>query len=117
MGLFLGVALSMHYQSLNLLIFFPAILLIKGINIKTKISFFFINGYRVYDSFFPTPLLGCQQNFANIRNIMDYFLIAQYRIYVPNSWRIYLIKIFSQLLVICNRKILFCRDFNWRLSR
>lgn len=38
------------------------------------------------------PLLywDMHQNFANTRNILDYLLIGQYRIYVPNSWKLFL---------------------------
>jgi glycosyltransferase involved in cell wall biosynthesis len=94
MGISLGMALSMHYQSLNLLIFFPVIFLVKGISVKEKILSFLVMLFGFLIPSFPLLFWDARQNFANTRNMLDYFLIAQYRIYVPNSWRLYILNFF-----------------------
>ena len=93
LGLSLGIAVNMHYQVINLLLFFPAILLLP-LRLKDKAIglFLAIVGFVV-----PSVALiywDSQQNFANFNNILDYLLIGQYRIYVPNSWKLFLFKDF-----------------------
>lgn len=90
MGISLGTALSMHYQALNLLLFLVAIFAIPKMNLKTKIISFVIMGIGIIIPSLPLLYWDSMQNFANYRNLMDYILIGQYRIYVANSWRIYL---------------------------
>lgn len=91
MGISLGIALSMHYQAINLFIFFPAILIVPTKKFWMRFVYLclMIVGFLI-----PSlPLLwwDAHQNFANIRNILDYFLIGQYRLYVPNSWKLYVL--------------------------
>lgn len=90
MGIFLGIGLSMHYQSINLLIFFPVLIFVPRLSLKKRIlgvSFMFL-GFFIPS--LPLLLWDSQQGFANIRNILDYLLIGQYRIYVPNSWKLFI---------------------------
>ncbi len=90
-GISVGLAISMHYQAVNLLIFAPSILLVRGISLKNRCfsGFLFAIGFVI--PLIPLLYWDSHQNFANINNILDYFLIAQYRIYVPNSWKIYIL--------------------------
>lgn len=90
MGISLGIALSMHYQVINLFIFFPAIFLITSLTFLKRIKAFLIMFLGLLIPSLPLLYWDLQQNFANINNILDYFLIGQYRIYVPNSWKIFL---------------------------
>ena len=92
MGLSLGIALNMHYQVINLLIFFPAIFLIIGLSFKNKIYSFFLMLIGFLIPLLPLLYWDAHQNFANINNILDYLLIGQYRIYVPNSWSLFILK-------------------------
>lgn len=94
MGISVGVALSMHYQSINLLIFFVAIFFISSLSIKDKLKALFISLLGFLIASFPIIYWDSHQEFANTKNILDYFLIAQYRIYVPNSWKLFLFKDF-----------------------
>lgn len=89
-GLSVGAAVSMHYQAINLLIFLPAILLIPQVKLKKKIVYFFVFSIGFIIPMLPLTYWDAQQNFANYNNILDYIFIAQYRIYVANSWRLYL---------------------------
>lgn len=90
MGISLGVALSMHYQALNLAIFFPILLFIPKTGYRKKILavlFMFI-GFIIPT--FPLLVWDSRQGFANLNNILDFLLIGQYRMYVANSWKLYL---------------------------
>lgn len=89
-GIFLGLALSFHYQAINLLIFLPAIFFIKSISFKNKITAFVLMIFGFIIPSLPLLYWDLHQSFANINNLLDYFLIGQYRIYVPNSWNIFL---------------------------
>lgn len=93
-GLSLGIALSMHYQAINLLIFLPAIFFVPEIKIQKRIIGLIVMLIGLILPSLPILLWDSRQNFANIRNILDYFLIGQYRIYVPNSWKLFLFKYF-----------------------
>ncbi len=90
MGVFLGIALSMHYQAINLFIFFPAIFFVTSLSLKNRIKAFFLMVLGFIIPSLPLLYWDSHQNFANMNNILDYLLIAQYRIYVPNSWRLFL---------------------------
>lgn len=90
MGVFLGLAISMHYQAVNLFIFLPAIFLVTSLSIKNRVLGFLLMIIGFLIPSFPILLWDFRQNFANINNILDYLLIAQYRIYVPNSWKIFI---------------------------
>ncbi len=90
MGLALGAALSFHYQTINLLIFFAAILFIPKVNLVHRIGGLLSMGVGFLIPSLPLIIWDSQQQWANLRNILDYLLIAQYRLYVPNSWRLFL---------------------------
>lgn len=90
MGLSLGLAFNMHYQAVNLLIFIPVVFLIKGVNLKKKFIAFVLIILGFVITLAPLLYWDSHQRFANINNILDYFLIAQYRMYVANSWKIFI---------------------------
>lgn len=92
MGLSIGTGISMHYQALNLLLFLPTVLFVPETTLKKKIVFLVAVIIGVLLPSLPLLYWDFQQQFANIRNILDYFLIAQHRIYVPNSWRLFLLE-------------------------
>jgi len=94
MGISLGVALSMHYQALNLLIFFPVIFFILSLKFKKRILAFLLMTLGFLIPSFPLIYWDSFQGFANLRNILDYFLIGQHRLYVPNSWTLYVMNYF-----------------------
>lgn len=92
MGLSLGAALSFHYQSINLLIFFAAVLIIPRQKLTQRIQGLLLMALGFLIPSAPLLLWDSQQQFANVRNILDYLLIGQYRLYVPNSWKLFLFK-------------------------
>lgn len=92
MGLSIGCALSFHYQAINILIFFPALLFVPKIKFAEKIVVVFIALAGFIIPSLPLLIWDSRQGFANTNNILDYLLIAQYRIYVPNSWSLFIFK-------------------------
>src|SRR3989344_2009848 len=94
MGLSVGVALSMHYQSINLLVFFLALFFITSLSVKDKVKALFFSLTGFFIASLPIIYWDSQQGFANTLNILDYFLIGVGRIYVPNSWKLYLFQDF-----------------------
>lgn len=90
MGLSLGVALSMHYQAINLFLFFPLLFFINDISLNKKLKAIIIMFIGFLIPSLPLIFWDSRQEFANVRNIIDYLLIGQYRVYVPNSWRLFL---------------------------
>ncbi len=96
LGIWVGLALSFHYQAINLLIFLPVILLIKSLSYKQRLISLFLALIGFIIPSVPLLYWDSHQGFANIRNLLDYFFIAQYRIYVPNSWKIFIIQFVPQ---------------------
>lgn len=92
MGISLGLALSMHYQAINLLIFLPAVFFVSTLSFKERLKAFALVLFGFIIPSLPLLYWDMHQNFANINNILDYLLIAQYRLYVPNSWSLFLFK-------------------------
>lgn len=89
MGISFGFALSMHYQALNFFVFAIFIFFVPKMSFRRKVTaaaLYFI-GFIIPS--LPLLIWDSNQQFANIRNILDYIFIAQYRIYVPNSWKIF----------------------------
>ncbi len=92
MGLALGSALSFHYQTINLLIFFAAVFFIPKVSLVKRIAGLISMGAGFLIPSLPLIIWDSQQQWANLRNILDYLLVAQYRLYVPNSWKLFLFK-------------------------
>lgn len=84
-GFWVATAIMIHYQALALGIFILPVLFAKE-KIITKIInlCFFALGFLV--SVLPLIWWDSAQNFANLRNVLDYLLIGQYRFYIPNRW-------------------------------
>lgn len=89
-GISIGSALSFHYQAINLLIFFPALIFIPKISFTKKLLTFIVMSLGFLIPSLPLLIWDARQNFANTNNLLDYLLIAQYRLYVPNSWRLFI---------------------------
>lgn len=83
MGISLGLAISFHYQALNLVIFFAVLIFINWKMLPIMFIGFLIPSL-------PLLIWDSNQNFANLRNIADYFLIGQNRFYVPSSWKLFI---------------------------
>lgn len=89
-GISLGLALNMHFQALNWFLFPLIIIIINFKKIKRLVIDMFLFFLGVFLPLSPLIYWDYQQNWKNINNVLDYFLIGQYRIYVPNRWLTYL---------------------------
>ncbi len=108
MGASIGIAISMHYQALNLLLFLPVSFLIPQTSLRKKLFFSLAQFLGLLIPSLPLIIWDYPQHFANLRNILDYFLIGQYRFYVPNSWKLFLFQTFPAYwsFVIGGQKVL-----------
>ncbi len=92
-GFNLACALSIHYQALNLFLYIPFIFFANKLKVK-KILKPILTQILVFSCGFLIPSLPLiiwdyQRGWKNIANILDYFLIGQYRIWVSNRWLLY----------------------------
>ena len=85
LGLTISLATTIHFQTflLSPLIFIA--LLIS----KLKIKHFLALGIGILIPLLPFWYFDLRFNFFEIRRIIDYATIGQYRIYVPNRWLTY----------------------------
>jgi hypothetical protein len=89
-GAAIGVGINFHYQALNLLIFLSVFFFVPKISWRLKFASVSVAGVGVLLALTPLIIWDSQQQFANFKNILDYFLVAQHRLYVPNSWRLFI---------------------------
>lgn len=95
-GLSIGAAINFHYQALNLLIFLPALLFVAHKSVRMRMVGLIVACAGVLLSLSPLIIWDSQQGFANLRNLLEYFLIGQYLLYVPNSWKLFLLTYLPQ---------------------
>lgn len=86
MGLMVGVAISMHYQALSLSIIGLVIVITQWKKQRRILGDFFIYGTGVILPMLPLLVWDSGQNWANLRNLLDYIFIAQYRFYIARRW-------------------------------
>lgn len=108
MGLALGLGLSMHYQTLNLMLFGLAVFLAKKLNLKKLWQGILIFFMGILIPSLPLLIWDRTQNWANTKNVLDYLLIGQYRVWVSNRWLIYVFDFWPKFWssVIGGQKIL-----------
>lgn len=98
-GFFVGAAINFHWQALNLLVFLPLLVFVQGKTIQFKMIVCFVAGVGVLIGLSPLLVWDAPQQFANIRNLFDYLLVGQHRLYVPNSWKLFLFTYLPQYWV------------------
>lgn len=69
-------------------------MIISHTTFKKKILYFLALSLGLLIPSLPYLYWESQQSFANTRNILDYLLIGQNRLYVPNSWKLFLFNYF-----------------------
>lgn len=90
LGTTIGIATMFHYAGINLLLFAPFLLFVPKTAFRKKLLHLSLFGLGFVLMWTPLLYWDSSQNFANLRNFADFILIGQYRIYVANSWRIFL---------------------------
>jgi len=89
MGISFGLAINNHFQALNFIFFTLVVIFAEKPNFKKLFT-----GALVFIIGFLIPLLpllywDSTQGWKNINNVLDFFLIGQYRFWVSNRWLIY----------------------------
>lgn len=80
-GFIIGIAINTHFQSLGL-ITLPILILILKRNFR--LFLFFLFGFFI--SMVPILLFELNNHWFNTKNIIDYILIGQYRVWTSNRW-------------------------------
>lgn len=94
LGICLGLAINAHYQSSGLL-FLPLLLwFYKGWK-KYQIPFFILSGIAL--TFIPLLLFNLKMDWHTFHGVQEMYL-SRGRIYVANSWKIYLLQFWPGLL-------------------
>lgn len=86
LGIILGIGINSHYSMAALLVLPLIYFFYKP---KQYISFFFIC-LGIFISFIPLLFFDLQNNWYNLRNISYTYMHMKERIYVANSWTIYI---------------------------
>lgn len=85
-GFFISTAVNIHFQAIGLLCLLPLSLILGKKNKKNTL--FLIIG--AFIPFIPLLIFDLTNNFFESRNMLDYYLYGQYKIYLPNRWLTYI---------------------------
>lgn len=85
LGFLISTTINVHFQALGLLSLALVGFLFSKKSIKK--TFLLITGLLI--PFIPLLIFDLKTNFYESRNILDYYLYGQYKIYVPNRWLTY----------------------------
>jgi len=80
-----ATTVNIHFQAVGLLFLLPVAFLLSKRKIK-QLGILII-GFTI--PFLPLLLFDLRTNFFETRNMLDYYLYGQQRIYVPNRWLTY----------------------------
>ncbi|MEI7653398.1 MAG: hypothetical protein WCJ70_03965 [bacterium] len=86
LGVTIGLAISAHYSAIPLLLFSPAILLYRPKYYK----YFIASLIGLSIVFLPIVIFDLNNHWFTLRNVMYSYIHMKERIYVANSWTIYL---------------------------
>lgn len=89
MAFSISAALSLHYQAINSLVYFPILFLLD----KPKLGCWFKLSIVLFLGFviplFPLMLWDSTRGFRNLEQLIYYFRVGQYRFWVSNRWLTY----------------------------
>ncbi|MFH1832973.1 MAG: glycosyltransferase family 39 protein [Candidatus Levyibacteriota bacterium] len=85
MSFCVGTAINIHFQALGLLFLIPIAFIFGKRSLKTLFS----SVIGLMSPFIPLIIFDLSNKFFESRNLLDYYLYGQYRIYVPNRWLTY----------------------------
>ncbi len=89
-GLGAGWAISMHYSAINLLFFLPLMVLLGRRNFRQIIKAALLTTIGLLIPLIPMLYWDHLRSFKNLTEILYYFRVGQYRVWVSNRWLIYL---------------------------
>ena len=85
LGFLVATTVNIHFQAIGLLVILPIAFLLGKRNIK-QLAFLII-GFVI--PFIPLMIFDLRTNFYESKNMLDYYLYGQNRLYVPNRWLTY----------------------------
>jgi hypothetical protein len=85
LGFLVANAINIHFQSIGLITLLPVSFFLS--KHKLKQCLFLLIGFFI--PFIPLILFDFKTNFFESRNMLDYYLYGQNRIYIPNRWLTY----------------------------
>lgn len=86
LGIVIGIGSNLHYQILSLAIL-PIILFVSR---PKKYLYFVTFVAGMFVAFIPMLIFELNNHWFNTKNIIHYLLVDRHRVFVPNSWTIYL---------------------------
>ena len=89
LGFTVGLALSIHFQSILILPTLLTATAIIKLPVKNYLKHLFILGISVLIPFLPLIQFDSRFNWHNFKNIYFYLTVGQYNIWVPNRWLTY----------------------------
>ena len=85
-GLILGIGISTHYSMFSLGLLYPLTLLKPS----KKLPTFLLSILGLFIAFLPTLIFDLNNHWFNLKNLIYYYQVGQYNIYLPNRWLLYL---------------------------
>lgn len=97
LGISIGLTLSLHYQAFNIFLFIPfAIFIHHKKNIISVLKKALLIALGIFIISIPMVYWDYAQGWKNFLNLLDYFLIGQYRIFVSERWLNYIFNFWPQ---------------------
>jgi len=90
MAFAIGTAVSLHYQAINFLVYFPVLFLLEKPKLRTWITLGFVVFLGFIIPLLPLLIWDSSRGFSNLIQLIYYFRIGQYRFWVSNRWLTYL---------------------------
>lgn len=85
-GLVLGIGISTHYSMIGLALLYPLTLLKPA----KKLTALLLSLLGLFIAFLPTLIFDLNNHWFNLKNLLYYYQVGQYNIYLPNRWLLYL---------------------------
>ncbi|MGA2911260.1 MAG: glycosyltransferase family 39 protein [Candidatus Levyibacteriota bacterium] len=85
LGFLVSNTINIHFQAIGLIFLLPVGFLIS----KRKFKSLLFLGIGAFIPFIPLVIFDLQNKFFESRNILDYYLYGQNRLYTPNRWLTY----------------------------
>lgn len=98
-GLAVGIATSLHYQALSLFVLGGIIFVLQVKHLPRLITDFLIYFTGFLLPFIPLFYWDANQGWANLRNLMDFIFIGQYRIFISRRWLSFLTEFFPKTVI------------------
>jgi 4-amino-4-deoxy-L-arabinose transferase-like glycosyltransferase len=87
LGLSIGIGINCHYQMIYF-VFLPFLLPFIVKKGRPQILLFSLLG--IFITFIPLIIFNLTHHFQTVSGLIDYYIYGKNKVYVPNSWKLYL---------------------------